>query len=214
MYNDFTVVGPADDPAHIAGLRNVVAAFKKNAEARATFLSRDDQSGTNDEELRLWAYAGIDAKQPGQRLVPHHRLGHRCYAQHRLRDRRLPSAPGLRSDDPIKGTPARASGRVCIFWSTHHSRLRHETDANYGTVFTLWDMLLGVLPATQDSLEFGLDAFRSSEISAATMVAEPTRARAARLIQVRAPVAYASGARRNLPNSRSGVFLSALPLSH
>ena len=65
MYNDFVVVGPAADPAGIAGLRDAVAAFKKIAAAKATFLSRGDRSGTNEEELRLWAEAGVDLKDAG-----------------------------------------------------------------------------------------------------------------------------------------------------
>lgn len=65
MYNDFIVVGPAADPAGIAGLHDAVAAFKKIAAAKATFLSRGDKSGTNEEELRLWGEAGIDVKQAG-----------------------------------------------------------------------------------------------------------------------------------------------------
>jgi tungstate transport system substrate-binding protein len=65
MYNDFVVVGPASDPADIAGLSDAVAAFKKIAAAKASFLSRGDKSGTNEEELRLWAEAGVDVKDPG-----------------------------------------------------------------------------------------------------------------------------------------------------
>jgi tungstate transport system substrate-binding protein len=65
MYNDFVVVGPTADPAGIAGLSDAVAAFKKIAAARAIFLSRGDQSGTNEEELRLWAEAGVDVKDSG-----------------------------------------------------------------------------------------------------------------------------------------------------
>ena len=65
MYNDFVVVGPAADPADIAGLSDAVAAFKRIAAARASFLSRGDRSGTNEEELRLWAEAGVDTKEPG-----------------------------------------------------------------------------------------------------------------------------------------------------
>ncbi|HXP75230.1 MAG TPA: substrate-binding domain-containing protein [Stellaceae bacterium] len=66
MYNDFVIVGPAGDPAGIAGLMDSVAAFKKIAAAKATFLSRGDKSGTNEEELRLWGEAGIDVtQQPG-----------------------------------------------------------------------------------------------------------------------------------------------------
>jgi tungstate transport system substrate-binding protein len=63
MYNDFIVVGPASDPADIAGLTDAVAAFKKIADAKASFLSRGDKSGTNEEELRLWAEAGVDVTQ-------------------------------------------------------------------------------------------------------------------------------------------------------
>ena len=65
MYNDFVVVGPAADPADIARLSDAVTAFKKIAAAKASFLSRGDRSGTNEEELRLWAEAGVDTKEPG-----------------------------------------------------------------------------------------------------------------------------------------------------
>ena len=65
MYNDFVIVGPASDTAGIAGLTDAVAAFKRIAEAKATFLSRGDESGTNEEELRLWAEARVDVKDPG-----------------------------------------------------------------------------------------------------------------------------------------------------
>jgi len=62
MYNDFVVVGPANDPAGIAGSKDVVAAFKKIADAKAPFVSRGDDSGTHKSELRLWKDAGVDAK--------------------------------------------------------------------------------------------------------------------------------------------------------
>lgn len=63
MYNDFVVIGPAKDPAKIAGTEDVVAAFKKIAAAKAPFVSRGDDSGTNKAELRLWKAAGIDVKK-------------------------------------------------------------------------------------------------------------------------------------------------------
>ncbi len=62
MYNDFVVIGPAKDPAQIAGSKDVVAAFRKIAEAKAPFVSRGDDSGTHKAELRLWKEAGVDAK--------------------------------------------------------------------------------------------------------------------------------------------------------
>ena len=65
MYNDFIIVGPASDPAGIAGSHDAVAALRKIAAAKAIFLSRGDKSGTNEEELRLWAAAGIAVEQTG-----------------------------------------------------------------------------------------------------------------------------------------------------
>jgi len=63
MYNDFVIVGPASDPARVAGMKDVVAALKKIAAAKAVFLSRGDDSGTNKKEMALWKKAGIDAKK-------------------------------------------------------------------------------------------------------------------------------------------------------
>ena len=60
MYNDFVVVGPKADPAHIAGGKDVSEALRKIAAAKATFVSRGDRSGTHEAELRLWKEAGVD----------------------------------------------------------------------------------------------------------------------------------------------------------
>jgi tungstate transport system substrate-binding protein len=60
MYNDFVIVGPKSDPAHIAGDKDVADALRKIAAARAPFVSRGDRSGTHEAELRLWKLAGID----------------------------------------------------------------------------------------------------------------------------------------------------------
>ena len=57
-WNDFIIVGPSDDPAHIKGGADSVAALKAIAAARAAFVSRGDKSGTNAAELRLWKIAG------------------------------------------------------------------------------------------------------------------------------------------------------------
>jgi tungstate transport system substrate-binding protein len=59
MYNDFVIVGPNSDPAHIRGLKNAREALKAIAQAAAPFASRGDDSGTNRMELRLWKSAGI-----------------------------------------------------------------------------------------------------------------------------------------------------------
>lgn len=60
MYNDFVLVGPASDPAGIAGLKDADQALAKIAEAEAPFASRGDDSGTHKAELELWGQAGVD----------------------------------------------------------------------------------------------------------------------------------------------------------
>ena len=60
MYNDFVIIGPKSDPAHIAGDHDVTDALRKIAAVKAPFISRGDRSGTNEAELRLWKQAGID----------------------------------------------------------------------------------------------------------------------------------------------------------
>jgi len=62
MYNDFVIVGPAADPAKIAGLKDAAQAFTKIAEAETLFASRGDDSGTNKAELKLWEDARINPK--------------------------------------------------------------------------------------------------------------------------------------------------------
>ncbi len=59
MYNDFVMVGPAEDPAGIKDCATAAAALKKIFAAQATFVSRADQSGTHRKELRLWEGAGL-----------------------------------------------------------------------------------------------------------------------------------------------------------
>jgi tungstate transport system substrate-binding protein len=60
MYNAFVIVGPAADPAHVAGMTDVTAAMTKIYHDQAPFLSRGDKSGTNDRELELWQVAHLD----------------------------------------------------------------------------------------------------------------------------------------------------------
>jgi tungstate transport system substrate-binding protein len=60
MYNDFVLIGPRNDPAGIAGGREILAALGKIAAAQATFVSRGDKSGTHAAELRYWKDAGVD----------------------------------------------------------------------------------------------------------------------------------------------------------
>ena len=72
MYNDFVLIGPKDDPAGIAGGKDVVEALRKIAGAKAPFVSRGDRSGTHAAELRFWQEAGINldaAKGPWYRDI-------------------------------------------------------------------------------------------------------------------------------------------------
>lgn len=68
MYNDFVIVGPAEDPAGVHGMRDPIAAFSKIQHAGAAFVSRGDESGTNKMEMRYWNQLKEDPKDnPGYR---------------------------------------------------------------------------------------------------------------------------------------------------
>jgi len=60
MYNDFVIVGPADDPAGVKGMDDAPAALAQIAEDEAVFASRGDDSGTHKKEMSLWDIAGVD----------------------------------------------------------------------------------------------------------------------------------------------------------
>ena len=60
MYNDFVIVGSADDPAGIAGMQEVGAVLRKIAQTQVAFVSRGDESGTHKKERALWKIAAVD----------------------------------------------------------------------------------------------------------------------------------------------------------
>ncbi len=62
MHNDFVVVGPEADPAKVKGLTSVREALGSIAGTKSTFISRGDNSGTDQLEKKLWREAGITAK--------------------------------------------------------------------------------------------------------------------------------------------------------
>ena len=64
-WNDFIVVGPRADPAHIGGTHDALAALKAIAGAKAPFVSRGDKSGTDALEHRLWRVVGVDPAKAG-----------------------------------------------------------------------------------------------------------------------------------------------------
>lgn len=59
MYNDFIIVGPASDPAGIKGSKNVIEAMKKIVASQVRFISRGDNSGTDQMEQSYWKDAGM-----------------------------------------------------------------------------------------------------------------------------------------------------------
>jgi tungstate transport system substrate-binding protein len=67
MYNDFIIVGPAGDPAGIKGSRNVLQAMKKIADSKVKFVSRGDNSGTDQMEKAYWKEVG--AKPAGSAYI-------------------------------------------------------------------------------------------------------------------------------------------------
>ena len=58
MFNDFVIVGPADDPAGIRELTDGARAFQLIRDRASDFLSRGDDSGTHIKEKALWSRSG------------------------------------------------------------------------------------------------------------------------------------------------------------
>lgn len=69
-WNDFLLVGPRADTAHIVGSRDALTALRAIAASKTLFVSRGDKSGTDAAEKRLWKAAGIDpVAQPWYRDI-------------------------------------------------------------------------------------------------------------------------------------------------
>jgi len=62
MYNDFVIIGPKEDPAKARLAKNAIGALKAIEQAKASFVSRGDNSGTHTLEKALWKSAGIEPK--------------------------------------------------------------------------------------------------------------------------------------------------------
>lgn len=60
MYNDFVIIGPAEDPAKIKGMTKAADAMKAIASTGSRFVSRGDNSGTHNLEKELWKLAGVE----------------------------------------------------------------------------------------------------------------------------------------------------------
>jgi tungstate transport system substrate-binding protein len=59
MHNDFVILGSAKDPAGIKASKSAAEALKKIADAKSTFISRGDDSGTHTKEQALWKATGL-----------------------------------------------------------------------------------------------------------------------------------------------------------
>ena len=60
MYNYFVIVGPADDPAGVAGKATAAEAFQAIVDSGSVFVSRGDESGTNTKEKAIWTSINYD----------------------------------------------------------------------------------------------------------------------------------------------------------
>ena len=75
MHNDFVIVGPPNDPAGINGEKTAVAALKKVADRQVAWVSRDDNSGTDQLEKALWKTAGLTPKGQSWYLISGQGMG-------------------------------------------------------------------------------------------------------------------------------------------
>ncbi len=62
MRDYFLIAGPDSNPAEVKGLASLGEAFRRIATSSAGFISRGDNSGTNQRELSIWQKLKIDPK--------------------------------------------------------------------------------------------------------------------------------------------------------
>ncbi len=69
MHNDFVILGGAADPAGIKGMSDAGKALGKIADAKVTFVSRGDDSGTHTKEQFLWNQSGVKLDKKTQSIM-------------------------------------------------------------------------------------------------------------------------------------------------
>ncbi|MCK5516915.1 MAG: substrate-binding domain-containing protein [Desulfobulbaceae bacterium] len=69
MHNDFVILGSATDPAGIKGMDDGAKALKKIAVAKASFISRGDDSGTHTREQTLWQKTGVSLATQARTVI-------------------------------------------------------------------------------------------------------------------------------------------------
>jgi tungstate transport system substrate-binding protein len=62
MYNEFAIVGPEGDPAHVRAQNRAATALAQIASTQSPFVSRGDDSGTHQKERQLWRQATLDPR--------------------------------------------------------------------------------------------------------------------------------------------------------
>tara|TARA_B100000900_G_C20584518_1_gene718951 strand:- start:43 stop:834 length:792 start_codon:yes stop_codon:yes gene_type:complete len=60
MYNDFVIIGPAEDSIITKNLSSAVEVFSKIYEKQHIFVSRSDSSGTHAAEMKIWDKAKVN----------------------------------------------------------------------------------------------------------------------------------------------------------
>ena len=73
MHNDFIIVGPAEDPAKIKGIKTTPEASKRSPLQGRCFSPRGDNSGTNAKEKEIWKASGINPERA--KMVSADRIG-------------------------------------------------------------------------------------------------------------------------------------------
>ncbi len=69
MHNDFVILGSETDPAKIKGMDDAAKALEKIATAKASFISRGDDSGTHTREQALWQQSAVPLETVSQTVM-------------------------------------------------------------------------------------------------------------------------------------------------
>ena len=161
MYNDFVIVGPADDPAGIKGMTDAADALAQIAAAEAPFVSRGDESGTHTKEK---SHLGGGRDRTCRRLVHLRRAGHgrgahhgrRAAGLHAERPRHLPGAHPGRHRSGDRG--GRRSDPVQPLWRHRRQSQRKTPRSTPSWPNQFIDWLISI-PAQEKIAQFGVDEF-------------------------------------------------------
>ena len=109
MYNDFVIIGPAEDPAGVAGMPDVIQALTRIANQQVFFSSRGDDSGTHKKRDGSLEEGANRSHQMVRRMVSGNRIRnggdaecwhrHECLCvdrpRHLAKFRKPPGPPGF-----------------------------------------------------------------------------------------------------------------------